>query len=136
MNPKNRWIDLADRIPQDVFEVEYAELFSGSTGNVAKSLHMSFDTLIIQTKFQYSDHEPVEQITENPYLQYFTVLLGYQKGPSFDARTRASFRKRLTHEIIMEADGYIMDCQDDNRTLLPSGSRKDEALGDSWSNKD
>ena len=27
MNPKNRWIRLADRIPWDVFEEKYAALF-------------------------------------------------------------------------------------------------------------
>lgn len=31
MNPKNRWIRLADRIPWDVFEEKYAEFFPSST---------------------------------------------------------------------------------------------------------
>lgn len=78
MNPKNRWIDLADRIPRDVFEVKYAELFPGSIGNVAKPLRMALGFLVIQTKFQYPNCELVEQITENPYLQYFTGLPRYQ----------------------------------------------------------
>lgn len=68
MNPKNRWSDLADRILWDVFETKYAELFPSGTGNVAKPLRMALGSLIIQTKFQYSDRELVEQITENPYL--------------------------------------------------------------------
>lgn len=67
-NSKNRWIDLANRIPWNVFEAKYAELFPGGTGNVEKPLRMAFGSLIIQTKFQYSDRELVEQITENSYL--------------------------------------------------------------------
>lgn len=68
MNPKNRWIDLAGRIPWDVPEAKYAELFPSGTGNVAKPLRMALGSLIIQKKFQYSDRELVEQITENSYL--------------------------------------------------------------------
>ena len=40
---------------------------------------MALGTLIIQTKFQYADRELVEQITENPYLQYFIGLPAYQE---------------------------------------------------------
>ena len=54
--------------------MKYAELFPSGTGNVAKPLRMALGSLIIQTKFQYSDRELVEQITENPYLQYFIGL--------------------------------------------------------------
>ena len=72
MNPDNRWVRLADRIPWDEFEVKYAKLFPSDTGNVAKPLRMALGALIIQTKFQFSDRELVEQIAENPYLQYLS----------------------------------------------------------------
>ena len=49
MNPDNRWIKMADRI-----------------GNAAKPLRMALGALIIRTKFQFSDRELVEQLTENP----------------------------------------------------------------------
>lgn len=41
MNPDNRWIKLADRIPWDEFEVKYARLFPSGTGNVTKQLRMA-----------------------------------------------------------------------------------------------
>ena len=41
MNPDNRWVRLADRIPWDEFEVKYAKLFPSDTGNVAKPLRMA-----------------------------------------------------------------------------------------------
>lgn len=87
MNPDNRWIKMADTIPWDTFEEKYKGLFGSKTGNVAKPLRMALGALIIQTKFQYSDRELVEQITENPYLQYFIGLSGYQDTPPFDAST-------------------------------------------------
>ncbi|MQN00729.1 MAG: transposase [bacterium LCO1.1] len=33
-------------------------------------------------------------MTENPYLQYFIGLPGYQETPPFDASTLVAFRKR------------------------------------------
>ena len=88
MKPDNRWIKLADQIPWDMFEAKYAELFPSDTGNVAKPLRMALGALIIQTKFQYSDRELVEQITENPYLQYFIGLPGFREEAPFDASTQ------------------------------------------------
>lgn len=91
MNPDNRWIKMADCIPLDEFETKYAQLFPSGTGNVAKPLRMALGALIIQTRFQFSDRELVEQFTENSYLQYFIGLPGYQEEAPFDASTLVSF---------------------------------------------
>lgn len=101
MNPNNRWIKMADRIPWGEFEIKYAGLFSSNTGNVAKTLRMALGALIIQIKFQYADRELVEQITENPYLQYFISLSGYQEEAPFDASTLVLFRKLISAEMLM-----------------------------------
>ena len=52
VNPNNRWIQTAHKIPWDQFEGKYAELFPSDTGNVAKSLRMALGSLIIQDWFQ------------------------------------------------------------------------------------
>lgn len=115
MNPDNRWVKMADCIPWDEFEIKYAELFPSDTGNVAKPLRMALGALIIQTKFQFADRELVEQITENPYLQYFIGLPGYQEEAPFDASTLVLFRKRITAEMLMEANEYLLAHKDDSR---------------------
>ena len=115
MNLENRWVRLAEQIPWDVFESKYAELFPNDTGNVAKPLRTALGSLIIQKKLCFSDRELVEQITENPYLQYFIGLPGYQEEPPFDASTLVLFRKRLSPEIIMEANDYILNQDDDKK---------------------
>lgn len=123
MDPNNRWIKMADCIPWDEFEIKYAELFQSDTGNVAKPLRMALGALIIQTKFQYADRELVEQITENPYLQYFIGLPGYQKEAPFDASTLVLFRKRISAEMLMEANEYLLAHKDDgNNTPSSSGN--------------
>lgn len=108
MNPNNRWIKMADSIPWEQFERKYARLFKGKNGNVAKPLRLALGSLIIQTKYQYSDRELVEQLTENPYYQYFIGLPGYQEEPPIDASTLVLFRKRLKADVIMEANEYIL----------------------------
>lgn len=85
--------------------------------------------MIIQTKYQYSDRELVEQLTENPYYQYFIGLPGYQEEPPIDASTLVLFRKRLKMDIILEANEYMLDAvkekqssdkKDDDHTNPPS----------------
>ena len=125
MNPNNRWIKMADSIPWDKFEIKYAGLFPSLTGNVAKPLRMALGALIIQQRFQFSDRELVEQITENPYLQYFIGLPGYQEDAPFDASTLVLFRKRITMDMIMEANEYILATKDDHKNPLSSGSPGD-----------
>ena len=120
MNPENRWIRLADSIPWDELERKYADLFPSDTGNVAKPLRMALGSLIIQKKFQFSDRELVEQITENPYLQYFIGLPGYQDEPPFDSSTLVLFRKRLDVDAIMDANAYMFDSKKDDNHTPPS----------------
>ena len=120
MNPDNRWIQMADKIPWELFEIKYAGLFPSDTGNVAKPLRMALGSLIIQTRFQFSDRELVEQITENPYLQYFIGLSGYQDTPPFDASTLVLFRKRITADMLNEANEYLLAHKDGDRPGSPS----------------
>lgn len=121
MNPKNRWVQLADSIPWDELEKNYASLFPSSIGNVAKPLRMALGSLIIQKKFQFSDRELVAQITENPYLQYFIGLPGYQDEPPFDASTLVLFRKRLDVDAIIAANAFILD-EHNHRNATPPAS--------------
>jgi len=128
MNPNNRWIQMADSIPWNIFEKRYAALFPSTTGNVAKPLRMALGALIIQTRYQLSDLELVEQIQENPYYQYFIGLPGYQVEKPFEASVLVSFRKRLTAEIISEANEYIInpkkaaEPEDHDNPKSPGGS--------------
>ncbi|MDF1618879.1 transposase, partial [Petrocella sp. FN5] len=104
MNPKNRWITLADQIPWKKFEENYAKLFQSDTGNVAKPLRMALGALIIQIKYGYADRELVDQLTENPYYQYFIGLSGYQDTAPFEASSLVSFRKRISAEMLIEVN--------------------------------
>jgi len=129
MNPNNRWIKMADNIPWGVYEETYAKLFPSTTGNVAKPLRLALGSLIIQTKYQFSDLELVEMLTENPYFQYFIGLTGYQQEPPIEASVLVLFRKRINMEMIMEANEYMLsdhhDDDDDDDDNQPSSGSSD-----------
>ncbi len=136
MNPKNRWIVMADKIPWTKFEDKYASLFPSDTGNVAKPLRMALGSLIIQTKYGYADIELVNQLTENPYYQYFIGLPGYQEVEPFEASSLVAFRKRLSAEILMEANEYLLETvsltkkDNDNDNNSSSGTGTDESTSE------
>lgn len=130
MNPENRWVKKAEMIPWDELEDQYAGLFPNGTGNPAKPLRLALGSLLIQRQYGYSDRELVEQITENPYYQYFIGLPGYQQEPPFVPSLLVEFRKRLPEEKLDEINELIIqhnlpDDQDPDGTAGGGGQGSD-----------
>ena len=114
LNPKNRWVVKAETIPWDDIEDRYAKLFKSHTGMPAKPLRMALGSLLIQKQLGFSDRELVEEITENPYLQYFIGLPGYQQEQPFAPSLLVEFRKRLTEDIIADINEMIIEFNSDD----------------------
>lgn len=108
LNMENRWVLYADMIPWDAIEEKYAELFPGKTGMPAKPLRLALGSLLIQKKLNYSDRELVEEITENPYLQYFVGLPGFTYDPPYAPSLLVEFRKRLNEKVLAEINEMII----------------------------
>lgn len=109
LDTNNRWVKLAKIIPWEQIENDYTDLFPSNTGSVAKPLRMALGALIIKERCGYTDRETVEQITENPYLQYFIGLEKYEIEPPFDPSLMVHFRKRLDQKIMKKINELI--CQ-------------------------
>ncbi|AGL00745.1 IS5 family transposase [Desulfoscipio gibsoniae] len=129
----NRWVKLAKIIPWESIEERYANLFPSNRGQLAKPVRMALGALIIKEKCGYSDRETVEQITENPYLQFFIGLREYQDRPPFDPSLMVHFRKRFGSETLKDINEEICRAakkaedkknDDDNKPELPSGGNK------------
>lgn len=105
----NRWIILADQIPWRQIEEAYGDLFSDDNGCPAKSARMALGALLIKERLGTSDRETVEQISENPFLQYFLGLMEYQDEPPFDHSMLTHFRKRFDKEMLAEINESIVD---------------------------
>ena len=97
----NRWVILAKQIPWAVVETAYAQQFSQEDlGSPAKSSRLALGALILKERLGVTDRELVEQIAENPYLQYFLGLTTYQHEAPFHHSLLTTFRKRFTHDSL------------------------------------
>ncbi|SDI35772.1 IS5 family transposase [Natribacillus halophilus] len=112
LNPDNRWVVLASMIPWWKVEEAYMETLKDLTqGNQAYSVRMALGALIIKEKLDTSDRETVEQITENPYLQYFLGLPEFTETAPFDGSSMTHFRKRISREMIDQVNAWIVENQ-------------------------
>ena len=109
INPLNRWVIKASTIPWDAIEERYASLFPSHTGPAAKPLRMALGSLLIQKKYGLSDRELVEEIKENPYLQFFIGLPGYRDEAPFVPSLLVEFRKRLNEKVLAEINEMIIE---------------------------
>ncbi len=134
MNQENRWIKKAETIPWDAIEEKYARLFPSKTGMPAKPLRMALGSLLIQKQLGFSDRELVEEITENPYFQYFIGLPGYQTEPPFVPSLLVEFRKRLTDDILGEINEMIIAYNTPDDPTPGGGSNPDAAETDTAEN--
>ena len=86
MNPENRWVKKAEKIPWEAIEEKYAALFPGKKGMPAKPLRTALGSLLIQKQLQFSDRELVEEIRENPYFHRTSRIPRYNTICSFTSR--------------------------------------------------
>ncbi len=134
MNPENRWVRKADVIPWEEIEDRYASLFPSDTGMPAKPLRVALGSLLIQKQYGYSDRELVEQITENPYYQFFIGLSGYQQEAPYVPSLLVEFRKRLTDEVLGEINELILQHDHPDDPGLGSGESSPESSAEPENN--
>ena len=109
LDPNNRWILLALKIPWSKLEKKYSKLFCEKDGRPAMSVRIAFGALIIKSKLNLTDRETVQQISENPYLQYFIGYKGFSLKPPFVNSMMSEFRKRFSIDDINEINELIVD---------------------------
>ena len=95
----NRWMTLSQIIPWDLVEQSYGESLS-QTGMGAPALagRVAYGALVIKERLGTTDAETVEQIAENPYLQYFLGYTELLQNQPFDETMMVNFRSRFKEE--------------------------------------
>ena len=99
LDPENEWVKLANLVPWDVAEREYAKQFVDN-GHPAHPARIALGSQIIKQKLKCSDDWVVRHVSENPYLQYFLGMKEYSSKCPFGASTMVEFRKRFPPEAI------------------------------------
>jgi hypothetical protein len=106
LDPNNRWIKKSELVPWDLAEQKYMAMFKDD-GRPAKNIRMALGALLIQEDKKTSDEETVQEIIENPYLQYFIGLKQFTNEKPFDPSLMVYFRKRLSAEFIAEINEAV-----------------------------
>lgn len=101
LDKNNRWVILRNAIDWKIIDEIYQENFKNhETGNEALPSDLAFGSLYIQRKLSLTDRELVEQISENPYMQYFIGFKEFTTEKPFDPSLLVTFRKRFPEEVM------------------------------------
>lgn len=98
LDPENRWVIWADRIPWAEVEKQWAPRLYARRGAPGKSVRMLLGSLLIQSKLGLSDRETLRMLQENPYMQYFAGFQEFTRGPLYDHTLLGAFKRRLDDE--------------------------------------
>jgi len=104
LDPENRWVNIAKLIDWEKYEKRYANRFSEDNGAPAIKFRMAMGTLIIKQRTGHSDEEVLQDIVENPYMQFLIGLYEFTTTPPFAQSSITNFRKYITAEMINEVN--------------------------------
>ena len=107
LDPKNRWVRLAGIMPWEEIEEIYVRTMNTETGRRAFPSRIAFGSIFIKEYRNFTDVECVEEIQENPYMQYFLGLHEFQREPLFDPSMMVHFRKRFPVEEVARINEYV-----------------------------
>lgn len=116
LDPTNRWVKLRDCLPWDELSESYYKTLCSRLGRPAKDARIVIGAVIIKHKLSVSDEETVEQIRENPYLQYFIGLKGFQAKAPFASSLLVEIRKRMGQTVFDEFHETIIETAESRRT--------------------
>jgi len=123
LDENNRWVKMSACIPWDELAEGYYQGLSGSHGRPLKDARLAIGAVIIKHKLCLSDRETVAQIQENPYLQYFVGLTGYQMAAPFAPSLLVEIRKRMGPSVFEVFHGAIIDAVDKAKAKNTSRSQ-------------
>lgn len=109
LDKNNRWVKLGESIPWDELAQGYYQGLCDTQGRPTKDARLVIGAVIIKHKLCLSDRETVLQIQENPYLQYFVGLPGYQREEPFAPSLFVEIRKRMGQSVFDVFQGAIID---------------------------
>ena len=122
LDGENRWVKLGGKIPWDELADGYYRSMVSGMGRPAKDARLVIGAVIIKHKLCLSDEETIEQIRENPYLQYFVGFSEFQRSVAFAPTLFVEIRRRMGKEVFEEFNRAIV-----KRIEVDRKKRKDDA---------
>ena len=118
LDENNRWVRMSQCIPWDELAEGYYQGLSSQIGRPAKDARLVIGAVIIKHKLCLSDAETVQQIQENPYMQYFVGLSGYQMNAPFASSLFVDIRKRMGQSVFEAFHRAIIEAQDGEKEKI------------------
>ena len=116
LNPENKWVKLNKIVPWDRFAAIYMNSMEKGFGRPGISPRMVLGALIIKHLKNLDDRGTIEEIQENPYLQFFVGLSDFTNKEIFDPSLFVDIRKRIG----------VSEFDELNKKLIKSLSGKDD----------
>jgi len=123
LDESNRWVKMNQCIPWDALAEGYYQGLSTTQGRPSKDARLVIGAVIIKHKLCLSEEETVAQIQENPYLQYFVGLAGYQMEAPFAPSRFVEICKRMGPDVFEIFQGAIIDAVEDAKSKRKSQSQ-------------
>lgn len=127
LDKHNRWVKLSDCLPWDELAESYYQGMRADRGRPMKDARLVIGAVIIKHKLCLSDVETVLQIQENPYLQYFVGLAGYQAGAPFAPSLLVEIRKRMGETVFEGFHRAIIEAHEAQKPAQPEAKTPAEA---------
>ena len=112
LDPSNQWVQLAQRMPWEELGTQYAQCFSATQGRPALAPRIAIGAVLIQQMKGVTDTETVQEIRENPYLQYFLGYPDYCYRQCCDPSLLVTIRRRLGPDLIAQFNRQFLAAQD------------------------
>ena len=140
LNPNNRWVILAQKIPWDLLVSTYQSRLNNTlTGADGINPRVAIGAIILKHICNTSDRETVLQIQENMYMQYFIGYCSFSNEVPFDPSLFVDLRKRLGIDQINAINEKILglscatvnskvDGSDDQTPSNEDGQGSDKAV--------
>lgn len=110
LDEANRWVRMARLIPWAMVDDAYGSHFRrDGKGHRPLTARVALGSLIIKERLGLTDRETVEQIRENPYLQYFLGFGSFSSAVPFDASLMVHFRKRLGPDLVIAMNQRLIE---------------------------
>jgi hypothetical protein len=115
-------------IPWCKLEKRYAEQFCPDNGAPALPFRMAAGTLIIKQLTNHSDEETLQNITENPYMQFLIGLHEFTTTAPFSQRQITNFRKQISKDMINEINELLFapKAKEDNNDPPETGDDEEK----------
>lgn len=95
LNPRNGLYQIAEKIPWEEFEKEFAVYYTKNFGRPAKPIRLMVSLLMLKQLSGLGDETVVEQWLQNPYWQYFSGENVFQWKFPVEPSDLVHFRKRI-----------------------------------------